>query len=152
MTPVYGGWDQPGKIGFDITVGKHLLDGENALAYVRSRKTTSDFDRARRQQQLLVALQHKLTDPAMIPDLPGILQAATKTLKTNFPPDQLSAMLKLSRMTDEASIKRYVLGPPYTTHPTNITNVYILVPDMTRIAKLSVTIFGPDSRYYVAPS
>ncbi len=150
--PAYGGWNTPGKIGFKISVGRHTFDGASALAYVRSRKTTSDFDRARRQQQLLVALQHKLIDPAMIPNLPGILQAATKTLKTNFPPDQLSAMLQLARKTSEASIKRYVLGPPYTTHPTNITSVYILVPDMARIAKLSVSIFGPDSRYYVAPS
>ena len=45
--PVYGGWDTPGKIGFDITVGKHTLDGENALAFVRSRKTTSDFEPGR---------------------------------------------------------------------------------------------------------
>ena len=149
--PVYGGWTEPGKVGFDITVGKHTLDGEEALAFVRSRKTTSDFDRARRQQQLLVALQRKLVDPAMIPNLPGILKAATKTLKTNFPPEQLSAMLELARKTDEASIKRYVLGPPYTTHPTNITSVYILVPDMARIAKLSVSIFGADSRYYTDP-
>ena len=150
--PVYGGWDTPGKIGFDITVGKHTLDGENALAFVRSRKTTSDFSRAARQQQLLVALQRKLIDPAMIPNLPGILQAATKTLKTNFPPDQLSAMLELARKTNEASIQRYVLGPPYTTHLTNVTSVYILAPDMARIAKLSISIFGPDSRYYTAPS
>ena len=150
--PAYGGWDTPGKVGFDITVGKHHLDGEEALAFVRSRKTTSDFDRARRQQQLLLALQHKMTDPAMIPNLPGILQAATKTLKTNFPPDQLSMMLELARKTDEDSIKRYVLSAPYTTHPTNITSTYILVPNMDRIAKLSISIFGPDSRYYVAPS
>ena len=143
----YGGWTTPGKIGFDISVGKHTLDGEEALAFVRSRKTTSDFDRARRQQQLLIALQRKLVDPAMIPNLPGILKAATKTLKTNYPPEQLSAMLELARKTDESSIKRYVLGAPYTTHPTNITSVYILVPDMARIAKLSVSIFGADSRY-----
>lgn len=149
--PAYGGWDEPGRIGFDISVGKHTLSGEEALAFVRSRKTTSDFDRARRQQQLLVALQRKLIDPAMLPNLPGILQAATKTLKTNFPPDQLSAMFDLAHKTDEASIKKYVLGPPYTTHPTNLAT-YILVPDMTRIANLSVSIFGPDSRYYVAPS
>ncbi len=54
----------------------------------------------------------------MLPNLPGILEDATKTLKTNFPPDQLSAMLDLARKTSEASIKRVVLDPPtYTTHP-----------------------------------
>jgi LCP family protein required for cell wall assembly len=149
--PGYGGWDTPGRIGFKISVGSHLLDGETALAYVRSRKSTSDFDRARRQQQLLVALQHKLIDPAMLPNLPAILQAATKTLKTNFPPDQLSEMLALARKTDASSVKRYVLGPPYTVHPVNITSTYILVPDMTKFAKLSIDIFGPGSRYWVAP-
>lgn len=146
--PVYGGWDTPGRIGFHLTPGWHDMDGETALAYVRSRKGVgdSDFGRARRQQQLLVALQHKLIDPAMLPNLPGILQDATQTLKTNFPPDQLSEMLALARKTDETSIQRFVLGPPYTSHPVNL-KTYILVPDMARIAKLSITLFGADSRY-----
>ena len=93
--PGYGGWDTPGKIGFKISTGKHTLDGETALAFVRSRKSLgdSDFGRAARQQQLLVALQRKLVDPAMLPNLPGLLQDATKTLKTNFPPDRISEVL-----------------------------------------------------------
>jgi LCP family protein required for cell wall assembly len=146
--PSYGGWDHPGKIGFKISAGRHKLDGDTALAYVRSRKGIgdSDFGRARRQQQLLVALQRKLIDPAMLPDLPGLLSDATKTLKTNFPPDQLSDMLDLARRTSDAQIKRYVLGPPYSNHPVNLST-YILVPDMTRIAKLSRALFGAESRY-----
>jgi LCP family protein required for cell wall assembly len=152
--PAYGGWTTPGKIGLHLTAGTHKFDGETALAYVRSRKGVgdSDFSRARRQQQLLVALEKKLIDPGMLPNLPGILKDATETLKTNFPPDQVSAMLDLAKKTDEASIKRYVLGPPYTTHPTNITSVYILVPDMARIAKLSIAIFGAESRYATPPN
>jgi len=150
--PGYGGWDQPGRIGFKLSAGRHDLDGETALAYVRTRKGIgdSDFGRARRQQQLLVALQRKLIDPAMLPNLPGLLKDATQTLKTNFPPDRLSEMLALARKTDEASIKRYVLGPPYTTHPLDVST-YILIPDMARIAKLSISIFGADSRYSPGP-
>jgi anionic cell wall polymer biosynthesis LytR-Cps2A-Psr (LCP) family protein len=147
--PGYGGWDTPGKIGFRLSAGRHKLDGQTALAYVRSRKGVgdSDFSRARRQQQLLVALQRKLIDPAMLPNLPGVLKDATKTLKTNFPPERLSEMLELARKTDDGSVKRYVLGPPYTVHPTEVIATYILVPDMDRIAKLSIALFGADSRY-----
>lgn len=147
--PVYGGWTTPGKIGFHLTAGQHTLDGETALAYVRSRKGPgdNDFTRARRQQQLLVALQHKLIDPAMLPNLPGILQDATQTLKTNFPPDRLSEMLGLARKTDEAKIKRFVLGPPYATYPTDPNSTYLLIPDMTKFAQLSIALFGADSRY-----
>jgi len=146
--PFYGGWDTPGKIGFKISTGKHTLDGETALAFVRTRKSLgdSDFGRARRQQQLLVALQRKLVDPAMLPNLPGLLQDATKTLKTNFPPDRIAEVLDLARRTDDGAIKKYVLGPPYSNHPTNLST-YILIPDMKRIAKLSVELFGDESRY-----
>lgn len=148
--PAYGGWDQPGRIGFKLSAGRHTLNGETALAYVRTRKGVgdSDFGRARRQQQLLVALQRKLVDPAMLPNLPGILKDATKTLKTNFPPDQLSNMLALGRKTDEASIKRYVLGSPYSKRPPGVTSTYILVPDMAKFAELSIDLFGSDSRYW----
>jgi hypothetical protein len=83
----------------------------------------------------------------MIANLPGILADATKTLKTNFPPDQLSKMLAIGRDTDEASIKRYVLSPPYSKRPPGVTDTYILVPDMARFAKLSIELFGADSRY-----
>jgi polyisoprenyl-teichoic acid--peptidoglycan teichoic acid transferase len=146
--PYYGGWDTPGKIGFRISTGRHTLDGETALAFVRTRKSSgdSDFGRARRQQQLLVALQRKLIDPAMLPKLPGLLTDATKTLKTNFPPDRIAEILELARKTDEKEIKRYVLGPPYSKHPTNLST-YILIPDMERIAKLSIELFGDQSRY-----
>ncbi|MEO8437339.1 MAG: LCP family protein, partial [Chloroflexota bacterium] len=149
--PYYGGWTTPGRIGFKLSTGQHHLDGETALAFVRSRKTLgdSDFGRAARQQQLLVALQRKLTDPAMLPNLPGLLQDATKTLKTNYPPDRLSEMLALARKTDQSQIKKFVLGPPYSTHPVNLAT-YILVPDMAKIAKLSIQIFGDDSRYATA--
>jgi LCP family protein required for cell wall assembly len=146
--PVYGGWNKPGKIGFKLSVGRHKLDGPNALAYVRSRKSLgdSDFGRARRQQQLLVALQQKMIDPAMLPNLPGLLSDASKTLKTNFPPDRLSDMLDLARKTEDAKVKRYVLGPPYSVHPVNLST-YILVPNMTKIANVSKAIFGAESRY-----
>lgn len=151
--PAYGGWDKPGRIGFKLSAGRHTLDGETALAYVRSRKGVgdSDFSRARRQQQLLVALQRKLVDPAMLPILPGILKDATKTLKTNFPPDQLSEALDLARKSDEAAIKRYVLGAPYSNRPTTPTETYILVPDMAKLAELSISLFGDDSRYATDP-
>lgn len=60
---------------FSIDEGWQTLDGDTALKYARSRKTTSDFDRAKRQQQLLFALKEKalsleiLTDTGKIGDI-----------------------------------------------------------------------------------
>jgi LCP family protein required for cell wall assembly len=149
--PAYGGWTDRRPIGFRLSKGTHTLDGQTALAYVRSRKTVGDTDygRARRQQQLLVALQHKLTDPAMIPNLPGILKDAEGTVRTNFPSDRLGEMLDIGQSLDDANIRRVVLGPPYALNaPLSETGgIYMLRLDMDRLAKLSIELFGKDSSY-----
>lgn len=44
---------------FFLPQGNQHLNGKTALKYIRSRETTSDFDRNKRQQQLLVALKNK---------------------------------------------------------------------------------------------
>jgi LCP family protein required for cell wall assembly len=151
--PSYGGWHTPGKIGFSLSVGWHTLDGATALAFVRSRKGTgnNDFERSRRQQLLLVALERKLTDPAMFPRIPGLLSAAADTIRTNFPSDRLVDMIELGRQIDEGSIARKVLGPPYATRATD-TSIYMLVPDMGAFARASIELFGSDSRYAGASS
>ena len=45
---------------FKLPAGTQTLDGENALCYVRSRVTTSDFERAKRQQVVIQLLREKL--------------------------------------------------------------------------------------------
>ena len=41
---------------FEVNAGVQTMDGETALKYARSRKTTSDFSRALRQQQVIESL------------------------------------------------------------------------------------------------
>jgi len=149
----YGGWTDGRPVGFSLSVGSHTLGGQEALAYVRSRHGSSDFARARRQQQLLIALQRKLTDPTMLPNLPGILMDASDTVRTNFPVDGLSNMVDLAaRVDDDAGIERVVLDAPYSNHPptSSTGGSYILKLDMAKVQELSVSLFGDDSAYYVA--
>jgi LCP family protein required for cell wall assembly len=150
--PSYGGWTDGRPVGFKLSKGKQTLDGQEALAFVRSRRTTSDFSRARRQQQLLIALQRKLTDPSMLPSLPGILADASDTMTTNFPVDGLGKMVDLATKIDESTIKRVVLNAPYSNRPptSSTGGIYILKLDMDRLAALSVELFGDDSRYATA--
>jgi LCP family protein required for cell wall assembly len=140
-----------GTHGFTLPAGKVKLDGRSALAYVRSRQGVgdSDFTRAARQQQLLVALRSRLTSPDMLPQLPSIIQVAGDTVRTNLPSDRLDAFIALARQVDTESLQQYVLGPPYSTHPPSSTTggIYTLKLDLDKMAKLSVKLFGSDSRY-----
>jgi LCP family protein required for cell wall assembly len=143
-----------GTHGFFLAAGKHHLDGRTALAFVRSRMGAgdNDFTRARRQQQLIVALKDKMTDPGVLAKLPQLLDVASRTVSTNVPPDKARDYVELAGSIDEANISRYVLGPPYAVHPpTNTTGgIYILRLDLAKVAALSVELFGTDSRYFGA--
>ncbi|NIN99014.1 MAG: LytR family transcriptional regulator, partial [Anaerolineae bacterium] len=45
-----------GLFHMDLSAGPRHMDGHMALCYCRSRMTTSDYDRSRRQRQVLLAL------------------------------------------------------------------------------------------------
>jgi len=101
--------------GFDplfIPAGLQTMNGRRALKYARSRQSTSDFDRARRQQQVLVALRKKLlaagtlANPKKITDLINILGAH---LKTDLQPGELSTLFTLIKEVDESKTITKVL-------------------------------------------
>lgn len=70
---------------FRITAGVHQMDGETALKYARSRKTTSDFSRAARQQQVIEALREQalatqiLTSPTKLRALYDAIEGSFTT-------------------------------------------------------------------------
>ena len=147
--PTYD-WND-GHRGFHLSAGIHKLDGKTALAYARSRKGVgdSDFTRARRQQQILLALRQRVTDPTLLPQLPSIISVASETLSTNFPRERIQEMLGLAGTVEgDDSIQRFVLGPPYARNPPPGTpGGYQLILDKDRLARLSIELFGDQSRY-----
>jgi LCP family protein required for cell wall assembly len=142
-----------GRRGFRLSAGTHTLDGETALAYVRSRYSANDndFNRARRQQQVLLSLRRALTDVSMLPRIPELVEIGGDTIRTNFPSDRVSEMLGLAAGVDEDSVRQVVLGPPYATNPQSTDGIYRLQLDMDRLARLSIEIFGDASSYASAP-
>lgn len=61
-----------GGITLKLSPGEHVLDGDRALAYARTRQNLrnpgeNDLDRARRQQDILSGIQSRLTSPWRAP-------------------------------------------------------------------------------------
>jgi LCP family protein required for cell wall assembly len=74
-------------IHFDA--GLQHLNGERALEYARSRQTTSDFDRSRRQRLMLLAIQHRIDTLGSLPQLVGLVSALRDNVRTNLRPVEL---------------------------------------------------------------
>ncbi|MFA6458205.1 MAG: LCP family protein [Patescibacteria group bacterium] len=86
---------------FSIAAGTQTLDGKTALEYARSRKTTSDFDRAARQQKIIAALREKafekdiLTSPTKLKAIWSIFE---ERVATNL---RFREILMLGKIADE---------------------------------------------------
>ena len=92
--------------------GLQTMDGQRALEYARSRMSTSDFDRARRQQEVLVAIRQKALSPGSLLRLPGLGLIVLDSLETNLSPREVMALGLLAVRLDPARLQRVVLEPP----------------------------------------
>jgi LCP family protein required for cell wall assembly len=144
-------WLDNSAPGFYLSAGKHHLNGRLALAYVRSRHgdNNSDWARATRQQEVLVALEHKIANPGNALNLPGIMQLAGTMIRTNYPASDIADMVALVGGVPSTDISQVVLGPPYSlanAAPTSGTWTSCL--ELDKVAAKSIELFGTDSRYY----
>lgn len=110
--PAYPGPGLNGYEPFSISAGLHHMDGEIALKFSRSRYTTSDFDRARRQQQLLAAFKDKalslgtLTNPVK---LNSLLSTAGSHVRTDLSVKEITKLIDLARAVTPNQITQAAL-------------------------------------------
>jgi LCP family protein required for cell wall assembly len=145
-------WLDGKTYGFYLAAGPQHLDGTHALAYVRSRHGSgnSDWARSSRQQQVLVALLHKMAQPSEILALPGLISTLGSSVTTTFPANKVADYVAIGQGIPSANISEVVLGPPYTI--TGITSVNAASCLLNaKVAALSVQLFGKDSLWYGKP-
>ncbi len=141
--PTYDGFGLDHR-GFSITKGDHHLTGAEALAYARIRKPLgeSDFTRADRQQRILVALKAGATDGggSLLWELPGLLDAVGKTIKTDLPIDRLPDLAAIMDEMKGGKITRAVINHPLVD--SKLTRYgSSLVPDVKAIQAMAATLF-----------
>ncbi len=118
---------------FSLPAGQNHINGEQALYYVRSRYSTSDFDRARRQQSVIAAIKNKvfslgfLSNPAKITSLFSNLSS---DIKTDFQIWDMRDLIALAgSMNTKDAIKNYFMTTDNLLYQTKTENgEYILLP------------------------
>jgi LCP family protein required for cell wall assembly len=149
-------WLDSSPPGFYLAAGPQHLDGRHALAYVRSRhgSDNSDWKRESRQQQVLVALLHKMAQPGQILALPNLISTLGSSLATTFPADHVADYVATALNVPSGNITQVVLGPPtYTlTNVNNINNAATTCLINSKVAALSIQLFGKDSLWSGKPA
>ncbi len=108
--PKTGDPNAMGTVHFDA--GWQHLDGVRALQYARSRMSTSDFDRARRQQLILLAIREKALSLNLLPKLPSLAATMGNMVKTDMTLDEMIEMAALAPQIDMANLQQVVIQKP----------------------------------------
>jgi LCP family protein required for cell wall assembly len=153
LDPIGSGTDH-----FKLTTGgaRKLCQGWKVLAYARNRHTSGgDFDRARRQQEVILALQKKIFDPAVFPSLvakaPQMYQELSYGIHTDMSFQDALRLAVLGRDIPHESIKTGIIDTTMVTFDNVILggqNASIMKPISDKIRVLRDEIFtstGPLS-------
>jgi LCP family protein required for cell wall assembly len=97
---------------FTVPAGLFHMDGQTALWYVRSRYTSNDIDRNRRQQEVLVAIVQRLLNLNALGNVPGFFVTLSKYVESDLTLDIISPYLDLAASVSPGSVRRYTITVP----------------------------------------
>lgn len=131
---------------FYIQAGMQHLDGYTALKYARTRHGDSDFQRAERQQQVILAVRDRVLNFEMLPQLifqaPTILNGLEDRVYTGMSMDQMIQFALYMKDIPFENIKTGVIDGNYTSPYTTPRAESVLIPNRATLGNLMVEIFG----------
>jgi LCP family protein required for cell wall assembly len=128
---------------FTIGSGVQHLDGDLALWYARSRKRSSDYDRSRRQHQVLRAIFDKALRLQMVSKVPELYSQYIKIVDTDLELGDLLQFVPLAANLDNARIKSRFIGRGQVTPWITPGGADVLLPNRDAIASLLAEAFLP---------
>lgn len=129
-----------------LQAGTQVLPGEWALAYARARNTKGgDFDRSKRQIQVIGAIRDRVLSLDMLPILINkadtLYQQLASGIHTNLSLDQVLKLALLASQVPDEKIMKGVIDESYILFGNSPDNLAILIPLMDKIHVLRDEIF-----------
>jgi LCP family protein required for cell wall assembly len=127
--PYFPVGESTGMMRVHFDAGWQQFDGERALQYARSRETTSDFDRSRRQQLVMLAVRQRVFSLNAIPRMLSLLGALQDNVRTNLRPGDMQQLADLAGKIKEQDIRRVAIDTSNLLRSgTSSNGQYILEP------------------------
>lgn len=123
---------------YSVSAGSVFMDGETALWYVRSRGTSSDFERTRREQEVLVGFFDRLVGLDALDHASELYEQYKQSVATDMEIGDALALIPLaaSLAGGEGSIARYAVGPDQVDSYTTSGGGAVLLPDLEAILEI----------------
>ena len=125
--------------------GVHQMDGATALRYVRTRRGTSDFDRARRQHQFLKAMWNQFKSPDIILKIPSLWSALSDSFQTDMNLGDVLALAPIALDLKPQNIRSLYIGVNQVDPWITADGWQVLLPLPDRIQPVVARLYAPPS-------
>jgi LCP family protein required for cell wall assembly len=131
---------------YTVEPGLIHMDGDLALWYARSRQKSSDFDRGRRQQEVLRALFTQALQTGTIARIPELYNTLRDAVETDLGlADLIQLSLYAPKMTN-ADIRSYYIRPPYVSSWITDGGAYVLLPNEDALQQMLTEALSPSTQ------
>lgn len=102
-----------------LPIGYYTMSGAEALWYARTRDSSDDFDRGRRQQQIIRAIWRGVRDAGQldVTTLPTLWNQLSSIVETDLTLTDMLGLLPLALDVDVSDIEQFTLIRTYHTFP-----------------------------------
>lgn len=130
------------------TVGPGIvhMDGDLALWYARSRQKSNDFDRGRRQQEVLRAIYKQTLSTNTLASLPQLYSDVSASLRTDVGIGDVLSLAPLAFQLNNADIRSYYVAGDLVTSWITPGGAYVLLPNTEAIQVMLAEALSPSAR------
>ena len=123
--------------------GVQHLDGKAALFYARSRLSTSDFDRSRRQQKVLRGLWDKALQVDILPKVPELWHMLGSVVQTDLNLTDVLSLVYIAVQLEPQNIKGRFIGRDQVQGWVTPQGAQVLLPKPVEMQAALVEFFAP---------
>lgn len=127
----------------NLSAGMHHFDGKHALQYARSRKSTNDFDRGRRQRKVLMALWEQALTLDIVPRLPELWITMADSFKTDLPLSEVINLAYLGTQIKHQHIRTRAIDASMTQSWVTPAGAFVQLPRAERIQAMLESFYAP---------
>jgi len=118
---------------FYVPAGSNIMNSEDALYYARSRYSSSDFDRMRRQQEVISAIKSKALNLGVLANpvkIFNILDVVEKNIRTDMKISDIKELISIVKDAKIQDVKNEVLDSSEEglLIEDRINGMYVLLP------------------------
>jgi LCP family protein required for cell wall assembly len=130
----------------EMPVGLYHLDGDWALWYARSRLGTNDWERNRRQQQLLRAIWRQARQIDILPRIPELWSQVMDIMTTDMQLSDALGFVPVALTLDESRIEGHFLGPDQLMFSSTRQGASVLVAREGAIRPVIENMYSPPTQ------